>query len=166
MTFKVYLYLFTSQQPGTQVIEFSSRPSKEEFLEVGYSSRPIIIRGAKAGSTTSSFNFGTLRQIFESEPGGIESVSEECQFLPFRSSFKNLHEVFQVNSDAREWEEPWYIGWYDCDLVVFRPLKLNPFSATCITFFQVKLSPRRRWKASYSISETGIPASGFGMLCN
>lgn len=106
--------MFGNTQNGTPVIEFSSSPTSEEFEKVAYSSKPIIVRGgAVATGMSTTFTFTTLKSLFESEPGAIESVINDCQFLPFRSSFTKLEEVFAtVINDSQSFETPWYIGWY------------------------------------------------------
>jgi hypothetical protein len=103
------------------VIEIDGIPSKEFFTKIAYSSRPIIIRKGAAikenvsggGMDVEDFNFAKLKDIFESEEGGVDTVSEECQFLPFRSPFGSLREAFDlISSDNGRWDHPWYIGWY------------------------------------------------------
>ncbi|CAG7727362.1 unnamed protein product, partial [Allacma fusca] len=82
---------------------------------VAYLSRPIVIRGAAFGTgMPTTFNFGKLRNIFESVPGGVDSAYEDCQFLPFRSPFSTLREAFAGINDTTKWERPWYIGWSNC----------------------------------------------------
>ena len=94
------------------VIEMKSVPSKPEFAKVAYLSKPVIIRGGgKNGGMPTGFDFYKLKDIFESEPGGVDAVSEECQFLPFRSPFTSLKEAFDKISENLSWVEPWYIGW-------------------------------------------------------
>lgn len=89
---------------------------------MAYSSKPIIIKGGALGigplaEAAGSFNFMVLKEIFESEPGGVDSVSEECQFLPLRSSFQTFREALEAISnfsnvdDKKVEKESWYIGW-------------------------------------------------------
>jgi len=108
---------------GSPVIYFESRPSKEEFLKVAYSSKPIIVKGGALGlgpaAAAGSFNLSVLKEIFESEPGAVDSVSEECQFLPLRSTFQTFREALEAisnftNEDKDVEGEPWYIGWSNC----------------------------------------------------
>lgn len=104
--------LFFSFQTNSVVIEFTEAPSETEFLQVAYLSRPVLVRGAafKNGMPI-AFDFTKLRKLFESEPGGVDSVSEECQFLPFRSPFNTLREAFHNIDEVARWDQPWYIGW-------------------------------------------------------
>jgi len=97
------------------VIEFLSSPSTEAFQAVAYSSKPIIIRNHTATGMSSDFNFEILKSLFDSEPDGMRSVLDECQFLPFKSSFKDLSEVFETVTSVIGVDSatpPWYIGWY------------------------------------------------------
>ncbi|ODN04824.1 hypothetical protein Ocin01_01817 [Orchesella cincta] len=97
------------------IIEMDEVPSKTEFAKVAYLSKPVIIRGGgKRGGMPEGFDFHKLKEIFQSEPGGVDAVSEECQFLPFRSPFISLREAFDRISENSSWEEPWYIGWSNC----------------------------------------------------
>ncbi|CAL8125523.1 unnamed protein product [Orchesella dallaii] len=100
---------------GDLIIEMDEIPSKKEFAKVAYLSKPVIIRGGgKSGGMPEEFDFHKLKEIFQSEPGGVDAVSEECQFLPFRSPFISLREAFDRISENSSWEEPWYIGWSNC----------------------------------------------------
>jgi len=102
---------------GTPVIEFQSRPTLEEFERVAYSSKPIIIRGI--GIRT--FNFKKLKRLFDSEPEAM--VVDHCQFLPFRSTFTNLKDVFSTVQNDTKTSSSWYIGWSNCHLGMQRKLR-------------------------------------------
>lgn len=94
------------------VIEMHQIPNKTVFAEVAYLSKPVIIRsGGISGGMPKGFDFKKLKEIFQSEPGGVDAVSEECQFLPFRSPFGTLKEAFDRIGENSDWDEPWYIGW-------------------------------------------------------
>jgi len=102
-------YSFT-KSTNPPIIELDSPPSREQFEQIAYSSRPIIIRNGGRGMKV-PFSFVQLKSIFESETNGVDTVSDECQFLPFRSPFKSLREAFSLISASATWEEPWYVGW-------------------------------------------------------
>lgn len=108
---KLIVVFLQNENSNSMLIQFERKPSKEEFLSAAYSSRPIIVRNSFPNI---EFNLITLKEIFESEPGAIDSVVEECQFLPLSSSFTSLQEVFQTLSEETDFNlssTPWYIGW-------------------------------------------------------
>ncbi|CAK9814733.1 hypothetical protein ANTPLA_LOCUS8320 [Anthophora plagiata] len=41
-----------------------------------------------------------------------------CQFFPYKTEFKSLQDVFDMNADRSSLEKgtkPWYVGWSNCD---------------------------------------------------
>lgn len=42
--------------------------------------------------------------------------TDTCQFFPYKTSFKNLREVFEMEVDENnKYEKPWYVGWSNCN---------------------------------------------------
>lgn len=91
----------------------------------------MIIKGAAAHwPAMHLLNFTYLKSLYNSVPGAIDYVHEECQFLHFKSNFVTLHDVFAM-SEARvnntNGEDAWYVGWSNCHPVILQELrKLYP----------------------------------------
>lgn len=89
--------------------------TREEFSKFAYSNQPIIVKNAaRHWPAMKNFDYYYFKNLLLETEGSFESVEEECQFLNFKSDFKNLEEVFRM-SHARVNHEPgtkpWYIGW-------------------------------------------------------
>ncbi|XP_037933328.1 uncharacterized protein LOC119668358 [Teleopsis dalmanni] len=102
--------------------------TRDEFEPLAYSSQPIIIKNAVTHwPATKLLNFTFIKNLYESIPGALD---EDCQFLHFRSDFKNLRDVLNMppeRANLREGDETWYVGWSNCHPVVLGELrKLYP----------------------------------------
>lgn len=105
-----------------------SNISKEEFLRnYAYTGVPVIITDAiKNWSALKVFNFQFLKdlylnvkdkKLFDDNRGyGREDSSSRlsCQFFPYRTKFKSLVEVLEMNAAQIE-NTPWYVGWSNCN---------------------------------------------------
>jgi histone arginine demethylase JMJD6 len=44
-----------------------------------------------------------------------ESGKDSCQFFPYKTKFKSLRDVFEMEVNDERWTKPWYIGWSNCN---------------------------------------------------
>jgi hypothetical protein len=102
--------------------------TREEFLPYAYSSQPIIIKNAiKNWPAKKLLNYTFLKDLYLSTPG---SFQDDCQFLPFKSNFMTLSDVFLMSADRiqlKDGQMPWYVGWSNCHPQILAELrKLYP----------------------------------------
>ena len=59
----------------------------------------------------------TFKTSNEINDGTNDSEDKDtCQFFPYKTSFDNLREVFEMEVDANNnYEKPWYVGWSNCN---------------------------------------------------
>lgn len=59
----------------------------------------------------------TFKTSNEINDGTNDSEDKDtCQFFPYKTSFDNLREVFEMEFDANNnYEKPWYVGWSNCN---------------------------------------------------
>lgn len=93
-----------------------------------YASQPIIIKGAVSEWPASKvLNYSYVKELYLRNPKALDT---ECQFLNFRSNLFSLKDVFQMSKERVEnKEEPWYVGFSNCDpevLAQLRTLYPNP----------------------------------------
>jgi hypothetical protein len=105
-----------------------SNLTREEFAPYAYSSQPIIVKNAVANWPAKKLlNFTYLKDLYFSTP---DSFLDDCQFLPFKSNFMSLRDVFLMSDDRvhlRNGETPWYVGWSNCNPQILTELrKLYP----------------------------------------
>lgn len=102
--------------------------SLEQFKQrYAYSGTPVLVKDATSDwQAMTSFSFLFFKELYNDIDGALESVEEECQFFPYKTSFTTLAEVFNM-SDARATfqpgEVPWYIGWSNCNKQVQKRLR-------------------------------------------
>jgi len=101
---------------GLTQVDRVSRLSREWFKEhYAYSGRPVIVTDAMANwSALETFNFEFFRSIYTHD-SPVLALTEDCQFFPYETGFRNLSEVFLMTSERsnlHSGSEPWYIGWY------------------------------------------------------
>ncbi|CAH1398720.1 unnamed protein product [Nezara viridula] len=101
--------------------------TREEFSRYAYSYKPIIIKGAaKHWSAVRTFDYHFFKDLFLNTAGAFESVEEECQFLNFKSDFKNLEDVFNMPLKRiynEKGTKPWYIGWSNCNREMLKKMR-------------------------------------------
>ncbi|CAK9799342.1 hypothetical protein ANTQUA_LOCUS1995 [Anthophora quadrimaculata] len=77
-----------------------------------YSGRPVVITDATINWTaTKVFSFPFFKSLYDGEDAN-------CQFFPYKTEFKSLQDVFDMNVDRSSLEKgtkPWYVGWSNCD---------------------------------------------------
>ena len=101
---------------GLTQVDRVSRLSHEQFEErYAYSGRPVIVTDAMSNwSALQTFNFEFFRGIYSHDSPTLVA-SEDCQFFPYESGFRNLSDVFLMTNERanlHSGSEPWYIGWY------------------------------------------------------
>ncbi|XP_064094524.1 uncharacterized protein LOC135206941 [Macrobrachium nipponense] len=98
--------------------ELSANVTREEFTRWAYLSRPLVVRqGAAHWPALEKFSLAFFRSVYDSIDGSYEAVSEECQFLPFRSEFVDLREALGMHparAARMPGTDPWYFGWSNC----------------------------------------------------
>jgi len=88
--------------------------SPEEFLEkYAYTARPVVIEdGMRNWTAQKYFNFEFFQKIYSPESPVMKGRDPQCQFFPYKTSFRSLEEVFEMpEKDAKMEGKPWYIGW-------------------------------------------------------
>lgn len=90
--------------------------SKKEFSSYAYLGHPLLVKGGCLNWTALNvFDFNFFKSLYSSTPGAFESVEDECQFFPFRTTFLSLYEVLNMPEDRAKMTSPdaeaWYIGW-------------------------------------------------------
>lgn len=53
----------------------------------------------------------TINSIIETDEERSK-LKDTCQFFPYKTKFKNLRQVFEMNSQQKN---PWYVGWSNCN---------------------------------------------------
>eukprot|EP00118_Oscarella_pearsei_P005349 m.24540 g.24540 ORF g.24540 m.24540 type:complete len:331 (+) comp28638_c0_seq3:15-1007(+) len=101
--------------------------TQEEFMSrFAYTSRPVLIKNATTGWTAhKTFSFDFFKELYPPESPVLENTERDCQFFPYRTSFENLGQVFNISEERRSGTEgePWYIGWSNCDSDVSNRLR-------------------------------------------
>ncbi|KAK7082083.1 hypothetical protein SK128_018491 [Halocaridina rubra] len=96
----------------------SANVTQREFAKWAYLSRPLIVRkGAAHWPALERFSLSFFRSVYDSVEGSYEAVSEECQFLPFKSEFVDLREALRMHparAARLPGTTPWYFGWSNC----------------------------------------------------
>lgn len=90
-----------------------------------YKSQPIIIKNAfEHWPAKEQLTYQFLKQLYQKYPNELERFDEECQFLPFESSFGSLREFFEMPIEQIESGKPtWYIGFSNCQLNILAELR-------------------------------------------
>lgn len=58
---------------------------------------------------------GTFKSIVETDEIRQED-KDTCQFFPYKTNFRNLREVFELETNNEKiYEKPWYVGWSNCN---------------------------------------------------
>lgn len=98
-----------------EAAEFSANVTRAAFEEWAYLSRPLVVRQAAAHwPALERFSLPFFRSVYDSVDGAYEAVSEECQFLPFRSEFVDLRDALAMHparAARAPGTRPWYFGW-------------------------------------------------------
>ncbi|XP_064478941.1 uncharacterized protein LOC135392170 [Ornithodoros turicata] len=100
----------------------SENMTRELFLEIGYSDRPIILRGAaKNWKAMKTFNFSFFKAAYTTASSSLKTNDEYCQFFQYKCNFETLEDFFNMpdSPDAGTW----YVGWSNCDHRVAQALR-------------------------------------------
>ncbi|XP_021943372.2 uncharacterized protein LOC110841977 isoform X1 [Folsomia candida] len=98
----------------TSVDRVSNISPKDFERLYAYSGTPVVVTDAmRQWSAASSFNFGFFKGIYEEGSRSLEHLGEDCLFFPYATEFHSLAEVFNMSQER--YQEPWYIGWSNCD---------------------------------------------------
>lgn len=93
--------------------------STDEFVEkYAYSGRPVIITDAtKNWAAVDHFSFDFFRKLYKKKsPVFNPDKGKDCQFFPYKTSFKDLKDVFKMPLEMVEMKgHSWYVGWSNCD---------------------------------------------------
>ncbi|KAH9515529.1 hypothetical protein Btru_011342 [Bulinus truncatus] len=110
---------------GVSSVDRVTNLSIEEFsAKYAYTGRPVVVMDAASNwSAIKVFSFEFFRDLY----GPFSPVTAvSCQFFPFKTEFKNLSQVFQMDEDRsnqRRGAKPWYIGWSNCNSSVANILR-------------------------------------------
>lgn len=99
------------------------------FQQYSYSSQPIIIKKACAyWPARKHLSFKYLKDLYYKSSDALNRFNDECQFLPFKSSFATLGDFFKMpDSQVNIGKPPWYIGFSNCNPNILKELrKLYP----------------------------------------
>ena len=101
---------------GLKQVQRVSKITPEMFEENwAYSSVPVVITDAmKNWTAPQTFSFYFFKDIYADGSAALRNTEEKCQFFPYKTSFQNLAEVFNMSKARAELKAgvaPWYIGW-------------------------------------------------------
>lgn len=58
----------------------------------------------------------TFKSIVETDEMRSTAEKDTCQFFPYKTSFRNLREVFELETNSENgYDKPWYVGWSNCN---------------------------------------------------
>jgi hypothetical protein len=113
---------------GLGEIDRLNHITQDDFVSrYAYSAIPVIIEDATANWTAMNvFSFKFFKDLYTSSNAenkshnGLNSnqnIENTCQFFPYKTKFKNLEDVFELDEGyltqgSKEFV-PWYIGWYE-----------------------------------------------------
>lgn len=92
--------------------------SPDEFEDhYAYTGRPVVVvDGAKNWTALNIFSFLYFRQLYSNIDQ--EESQSSCQFFPYKTEFQSLQEALEMSeqrANMSSGENPWYIGWSNCD---------------------------------------------------
>jgi hypothetical protein len=105
---------------GLKEVPKLSGLTQEQFVEkFAYTSRPLVVTDATQSWTAiQQFSYEYFRKLYTDSETALNSTEEECQFFPYRTEFHSLRQVFKMSKARAQFKaEPWYIGWYVCDII-------------------------------------------------
>ena len=79
-----------------------------KLTSFAYTGRPVVIvDGAANWTAMKEFSFSFFKDLYQRQ-------RSNCQFFPYQTEFRNLHEVFNMSEDRAQLKSgtpPWYVGW-------------------------------------------------------
>lgn len=68
--------------------------------------------------------FQFLKDLYYRNPSSLANFNEDCQFLPFKSSFSTLEEFFEMPAEQVHGGQPtWYVGFSNCQANILSDLR-------------------------------------------
>ncbi|XP_042211800.1 uncharacterized protein LOC121859138 [Homarus americanus] len=96
-------------------VELNINITRAEFERWAYLSRPLVVRGGAAQwPALETFSVAFFRSIYDSVEGSYDAVTDDCQFLPFRTEFVDLGAALAMHparAARLPGTPPWYFGW-------------------------------------------------------
>jgi histone arginine demethylase JMJD6 len=77
----------------------------------------------KENKEKSSLIMNAFDSIVEAGSSEDENIKDSCQFFPYKTNFKSLRDVFEMEVNDARWTKPWYIGWSNCNNYASRMLR-------------------------------------------
>lgn len=95
------------------------------FQKFAYLPQPIIIKNAVSHwPARDRLTFQFLKDLYYRNPSSLASFDDECQFLPFKSTFSTLHEFFEMPAEQVHSGHPtWYVGFSNCQAEILAELR-------------------------------------------
>lgn len=96
-----------------------------KLQKFAYSARPIIIKNAATNWPAGThLTFQYLKDLYYKYPHQLMSFEDDCQFLPFKSSFDSLSEFFKMPDEQVASGKPtWYVGFSNCQSNILTELR-------------------------------------------
>lgn len=93
--------------------------------QYAYLPQPIIIKNAVAHwLARDKLTFQYLKDLYHRHPDALANFNDECQFLPFKSTFSSLDEFFSMpESQINSGEPTWYVGFSNCQPNILAELR-------------------------------------------
>lgn len=68
--------------------------------------------------------FQYLKDLYHRHPDALSSFADECQFLPFKSTFLSLDDFFNMpESQVTSGHPTWYVGFSNCQPKILAELR-------------------------------------------
>lgn len=111
----------------TGIVELAEM-TKEDFLRLGYSDKPIVVRGAaKRWKAMTVFSFAFFRELYRNVSDSFKNNRDYCQFFKYKTDFEDLEDFLKMPDSRADLTDPeaktWYVGWSNCDQRVARVLR-------------------------------------------
>ncbi|KAG0416439.1 hypothetical protein HPB47_006401 [Ixodes persulcatus] len=102
--------------------------TKENFLRLGYSDRPIVLRGAaRRWKAMAVFSFAFFRELYRNVSDSFKNNRDYCQFFKYKTEFEDLEDFLRMPDSRADLTDPeaktWYVGWSNCDQRVAKVLR-------------------------------------------
>ncbi|CAN8007367.1 unnamed protein product [Ixodes pacificus] len=114
-------------QSPASVVELEEM-TKEDFLRLGYSDRPIVLRGAaRRWKAMAVFSFAFFRELYRNVSDSFKNNRDYCQFFKYKTEFEDLEDFLRMPDSRADLTDPeaktWYVGWSNCDQRVAKVLR-------------------------------------------
>lgn len=87
--------------------------------------QPIIIKNAVSHwPARDQLTFQFLKDLYYRYPSSLANFNDDCQFLPFKSTFSTLEEFFNMPDEQVQSGHPtWYVGFSNCQANILSELR-------------------------------------------